>query len=114
MATTLRYKRAAARPEITFWWRDRTGALIDFSTGYTFTFKLGAVGSAAAFTKSTGITGAAGAGVEPTGTPNVTLSFTAGELAALTIGPTTWELTATSGGLARIIGGSFVLEDGIT
>jgi hypothetical protein len=108
------YHKTAERPDIKLWLLDDTGALIDFSSGYTFAFKLGKVGSAADFTKTTGITGAAGSGSSPDGTPNVTVSFTAGELDNLAAGPYGWQLRATSGGLDRIYSGAFVLKDVIT
>jgi hypothetical protein len=111
---TLRYYRTAERPDIRLWLTDSNGTLIDFSTGYTFAFKLGNSGSAATFTKTSGITGAAGSGVEPTGTPNITLTFTAGDLDSLTAGPCLWQLRATTGGLDRYFQGPFQLHDVIT
>jgi hypothetical protein len=114
MASVLRYYRTAERPDIRLWLLDDDGALVDFASGYTFTFKLGSPGSAASFTKTTGITGAAGAGTETSGTPNVTLTFTAAELDGLTAGTTTWQLRATTGGLDRVYQGQFALHDVIT
>ena len=118
MADEIKFKRTAERPSLEIWWRDAAKNLIDFSTGYTFSFKLGAVGSAAVFTKTTGITGAAGSGDDRTGVPNVVISFTAGELAALPAKLYTWELTATTGGLDRVFppdsSGRFRLLDVIT
>jgi hypothetical protein len=111
---TLRYYRTAERPDIKLWLADSNGNLIDFSTGYTFAFKLGNPGTAADFTKTTGITGAAGSGVEPTGTPNITLAFTAAELDALTAGAYLWQIRATTGGLDRYFQGPFHLHDVIT
>jgi len=110
----LTYYRTAERPDLQFWLLNDDGVLIDFSTGYTFAFKLGSPGSAATFTKTTGITGAAGAGVEPSGTPNLVISFSAGELDSLTPGPTAWQLRATTGSLDRIYQGTFTLRDVIT
>lgn len=91
----------AERPAIKLWLLDDDGALIDFSTGYTFEFKIGAPGNAAVLTKTTGITGAAGSGTETSGTPNLTISFTAGELDALIPKNTTGQIKATTGGLDR-------------
>ena len=115
MPTTLHYFRTAERPDIRIWWVDEDGNLIDF-TGYAFVFKLGQPGSAGSFTKSTGITGAAGSGVAPpgVGTPNVTMTFTASENDSLTAGSTTFQLRATLGGLDRICQGQFTLHDVIT
>lgn len=106
--------RGAERPDLRLWLLDDSGALINFATGYTFTFKIGNVGSAATFTKTTGITGVAGTGTAPTGTPNVVLSFIAGETDALTKGPTTWQLKATTGGLDRFFGGTLTVKDVIS
>jgi hypothetical protein len=111
---SLSYYRTAERPDLQLWLLDDDGALIDFSTGYTFAFKLGRAGSAAVFTKTTGITGAAGAGVEGTGTPNVTLTFAAAELDSLTKGAYQWQIRATTGGVDRIFQGKFTLLDVIT
>ena len=114
MAATLVYHRTAERPDIKLWLLDDDGDLIDFSSGYTFSFKLGSRGATAVFTKTSGITGAAGAGTEPDGTPNLTITFTAGELANETAGRYTWQLTATNNSLDRVFQGSFELRDVIT
>lgn len=95
------YFNAAENP-IRIWAIDpaltANGGLIDFSVGgYTFVVKIGNPGSAAALTKSSGIAGAVGAGVEPTGTPNLVITPTANEFAALS-GVYGIQLTATSGG----------------
>lgn len=111
MAASLTIYRSAERPSIRLWLLDDAGALIDFSSGYTFTFKIGPAGATAVFTKSTGITGAAGAGTAPSGTPNVTLSFIAGETDALTKGSKRWELKATTGGLDRVFEGTLEVRD---
>lgn len=105
MSGPLRYYQGAERPALKLWLLDDDGTLIDFSSGYTFSFKVGAPGSVL-LTKTSGIVGAAGAGVEPTGTPNVTISWSAGEL-AITPGAYSWALTATTGGLDRVFGGVF-------
>jgi hypothetical protein len=75
----VKINKTAERPAIQLWIRDSNNALIDFSSGYTFTFKIGYKGRTALLTKTTGIVGAAGAGAEPSG-----------------------QLTATTGGLDRI------------
>ena len=106
MSGPLRYYQGAERPALKLWLQDDDGTLIDFSSGYTFTLKIGLTGQPALLTKTTGIVGAVGAGVEPTGTPNVTVTWTAGEL-AITPGAYSWALTATTGGLDRIFGGVF-------
>jgi hypothetical protein len=80
------------------WWRSRAGALIDF-TGYTFVAKI-TDGVTSLVTKTTGITGAAGAGSAPDGTPNIAIDWAADEL-DITPGEYTLELTPTSGGRQR-------------
>jgi hypothetical protein len=108
------YVRTAERPDLKLWIEDDDGALIDFSSGYTFAFKLGHLGAAAVFTKTTGITGAAGSGTAPSGTPNVTITFSAAELDSVTAGKLKWQLRATTGGLDRVYQGDFVIRDVIT
>lgn len=98
---TIRYHTTAERPALEMWILDDDGTLIDFSTGYSFTLKIGNTGDTALLTKTTGITGAAGAGTEPTGTPNVSVAWTADEL-DITPGAYTLQLTATTGGLDRV------------
>lgn len=74
------YIAGAELPDLSLTWWDSNDALIDFSTGYTFTVKVGVLGSAALFTKTTGITGAAT-------DPNVTIGWsTAAELTTLSAG----------------------------
>jgi hypothetical protein len=102
MARSLVIHRTAERPDLKMWLEDDDGTLINFASGYSFSFKLGSVGSAAAFTKTSGISGAAGAGEEPDGTPNITVTFSAAELDSLTPGATTGQLTATSSSLDRV------------
>jgi hypothetical protein len=116
MSNTLRYHTTASLPSSGTWLLDDDGALIDFATGYTFSLKIGHKGSAAILTKTTGITGATGAGVEPTGTPNVVFAWSDAEFAGKTPGPYTWQLTctATSGGKDRVFEGRFELMDVIT
>lgn len=106
MTGPLRYYQGAERPALKLWLEDDDGTLIDFSTGHTFSFKVGNTGEPALLTKTTGIVGAAGVGAEPTGTPNVTITWAAGEL-DITPGAYSWVLIATSGGLDRIFGGVF-------
>jgi hypothetical protein len=106
MASDLHYYRTAERPDLRLWLLDDDGDLVDM-TGHTFSFKLGNPGSAATFTKTTGITGAAGSDTEP----NVTITFTAAELDGLAAGVTTWQLRATSGGLDRVYQGQLALHD---
>jgi hypothetical protein len=111
--STLRYHKTAERPSAELWLLDDDGTLVDFSTGYTFSLKIGVKGSTALLTKTSGITGAAGAGAEPTGTPNVSVAWSAGEL-NLTPARYVWQLTATSSALDRVFEGTFEILDVIT
>lgn len=113
MSKWLRYYRTAERPSLEIWWQDDDGTLIDFSTGYTWSLKIGNVGSAALLTKTVGITGAVGAGVEPTGTPNVTVAWTTGEL-DLAAGNYELQLTATASGVDRVLTTPIQIIDVIT
>lgn len=113
MTKRLQYHTTAERPSVSMWLQDDDGSLIDFSTGYTFSLKVGTPGSAAVLTKTTGIVGAAGAGVEPTGTPNITVAWSTGEL-AISPGIYTWQLTATSGGTDRLFEGTIRIDPVIT
>ena len=114
MAAKLIYHTQAERPSAKLWVFDDDGTLIDFSTGsYSFVFRVGLPGFPALLTKSSNITGAAGAGVEPSGTPNVVINWTAGEL-DIAPGAYTWQLTATTSSLDRVFSGSFVILDDIS
>lgn len=83
------YVENAELPDLALTWLDSHGDIIDFSSGYTFSVAVGVVGSAAIFTKSTGIVASAS-------DPNLTLQWaTAGELSTLTAG-TTYTATVTA------------------
>ena len=109
----LLYHKSAERPALKLWLLDDDGTLIDFSSGWTFSFKIGRLGAAALLTKTTNITGGAGAGVEPTGTPNVLITWTAGEL-NLTAGIYEWQLTCTTSALDRVFAGRIQILDVVT
>lgn len=115
-STEIVLHRTAERPDVRLWLTDDNNppALINLLSGYTFVFKIGAPGSAAVFTKSTGITGAAGAGVETTGTPNLVMTFTAAELDSLTRGVYTGQVTATTSSLDRVWQFRVTVRDVIT
>ena len=110
---TVAYSRGAELPVMSLWLSDSAGNLIDLSAGYTFVLKIGHPGQTALLTKSSSITGAVGAGTGPTGTPNVVVTWVAGDL-AITPGAYTWELTATSGSLDRVFTGPIRITDTIT
>lgn len=113
MAGKIVYYRTAERPDIKLWLLDDDGALVDMTTA-SFSFKLGTPGTAAVFTKTTGITGAVGSGTEFSGTPNATLTFTAAELDAVPAGAYTWQLRTTTTSLDRVYQGMFTMLDVIT
>ena len=94
----LLYSQHAEDPGPGVWWRSRANTLIDF-TGYTFTAKI-TDGVTSLLTKTTGITGAAGAGSAPDGTPNIAIDWDAAEL-DITPGEYTLELTPTTSGRQR-------------
>jgi len=81
---TFEYVVGADAPSLGLFVREN-GTLLDLSSGYTFSLKVvTAAGSAAEFTKTSGISGAAGSGLPPSGTPNVTIQWaTSGELNSL-------------------------------
>jgi hypothetical protein len=115
----LRFSNTAERPTLDIWWLARDTTLIDFSSGYTFSLKIGTIGSTAVLTKTTGITGATGSGVEPTGVPNIQIAWSAGELA--TLNPNNllsvlydFILTATISGLDRVLRDTIEIPGTIT
>lgn len=91
MSTTPTYVKGAELADLAVTWQDSDGDVIDFSSGWTFSVKVGQPGSAAEFTKTSNITGAATA-------PNVTVAWsTSGELNNLTDGTFVVQITATRG-----------------
>ena len=108
------YAKTADRPALELWLKDDDGTLIDYSTGSpTFSLKIGLAGSAALLTKTSSIAGAAGAGSEPDGTPNVVVTWTAGEL-ALTPGNYVGQLTITTSSLDRVFTFPVTITDVVT
>jgi hypothetical protein len=77
------YHKGAELPDAQITWRDSAGAIINFSSGYTFTVKIGNAGQTALLTKTTGITGAATE-------PNITVAWAVNDLNGLT--PDTYEM----------------------
>lgn len=112
MAHQFTYHRSAERPSAKLWVFDDSGTLVDFD-GYTFSFKIGVPGQTALLTKTSNITGATGAGTEPTGTPNVVIEWADGEL-DIAPGMYTWQLTCTSSAVDRVFEGSFKILETIT
>lgn len=95
----LQFTQHAEDPGAGVFWLDQPGNLIDFSSGYTWSAKI-TDGVSTLLTKTAGIVGAAGSGTNPTGTPNVTITWASGEL-AVTPGDYTLELTPTSASRQR-------------
>lgn len=61
MSQTYVYRADQELPALALEWLDRDGAIVDFSTGWTFTVKLSPAGDPGTvkFSKTTGVTGAA-------------------------------------------------------
>jgi hypothetical protein len=76
----IRYTKGAEVPGVDYTWPEPDGTLYNFSTGWTFTARIGVPGQPALLQKTTGFTGAATA-------PNLVFAgFTAGELDAIPAG----------------------------
>lgn len=74
------YTQGADLPDLSLTWYDTNGALIDFSSGYSFTVKVAPLGSTtASFTKTTNITGSASA-------PNLVVAWGTSEIGNLGVG----------------------------
>ena len=73
MTASIEVTKGSELPDWIFEWKDRSGNIIDFSTGWTFTLT---IGTPTPIVKNTGITGAATS-------PNITATFAAGELDSL-------------------------------
>lgn len=69
----IEYYKGAELPNVDITWLDSDGNVINFSSGYTFTVKVGTSGQAAILTKTSGITGLAAA-------PNIVIAWTTDEL----------------------------------
>jgi hypothetical protein len=81
------YIQGAELPDVAITWTDAETGLIDFSTGWTFSARIGTPGATALLTKTLGITGAAIA-------PNVMIAWAADELDALAPGSYTVDVQA--------------------
>lgn len=99
MANSLQWARKAELPILRIWWESEDGDLIDFSSGVTaWELKIGELDEEALLTKIDGFVGAAGSGNEQNGTPNVTVTWGAGQL-DITPGTYTLQVKATLGSL---------------
>ena len=89
MASLLEYIQGADLPDAAITWLDRNGSVIDFSSGYTFSLKIGTPGQTALLSKSSGFTGAATS-------PNLTIAWaTSGELNTIAAGVYSGQIKAT-------------------
>jgi len=83
------YVQGSDLPDLGIEWYDSDGNVRDFSTGWTFVVKVGTPGSAALFSKSSGIVGSATI-------PNLTISWsTSGELNTIAAGLYSADIIAT-------------------
>jgi hypothetical protein len=109
LSISVSYVQGSDLPDLALEWR-QDGALIDFSSGYTFSLKIGVPGEAASLTKTTGITGAATS-------PNITIAWaTSGELNTLSVGVHAVQLAATrtADSKQRFLEGSLTIKPAIT
>jgi hypothetical protein len=81
------YIKGAELPDVAITWSDQETGLLDFSTGWTFSLKIGTPGQTAALTKSTGMTGSATA-------PNLIIAWAPAELDPLAPGTYTCDVEA--------------------
>lgn len=105
MPDTLEYPTpASSLPDASFRWLDSSGAPINFTTGWTFSMKIGQPPNLYQVVKTTGFTGGAGAN----NTANLVVVWGNNELVNLTAGRWYFQLTATqtSTGKQRILTGS--------
>lgn len=87
MSITATYVQGSDLADLTVTWEDAAGDPIDMSSGYTFSTKVGTVGTDAVFTKTNGHTGT---------TTGVVIQWaTSGELNTLDGGMYTIQITAT-------------------
>lgn len=93
-AETIEFIKGQSRPSIAITWKDRTGAVIDF-TGFTVDARIGNIGVAAVATiASTAVAATA---------PNVILNPTVLEMANLVVGEVyVLQVSVTSAGATRI------------
>lgn len=93
------YVAGASLPDVNVWWMDPDAAgLVDFSSGWIFQVVVDAIDGVDSFTKSAGITGAAGSGTgQETGdVPNLTIDWlVSGEISSLNPGHYRLQIEAT-------------------
>ena len=87
--TTIEVIDGESLPSLGLFVRENTALLTGLDSGHTFELKVATDDNTLLFTKTSGITGQAGSGMPPTGTPNVIVQWaTTSELAAMTGGET--------------------------
>jgi len=109
MADTLTYPTPAANlPQASFLWLDSSGVPLDFSSGWTFSLKIGRPPNSAQIYKSTGFNGLASVN----NSANLVVTWSNGELSQLTAGRWYFQITAvqTSSGAERILTGSILFN----
>lgn len=98
---TLNFDRGASLPAVKVWWPDDKpsgNSLRDFSSGWTFSGRIGLPGRVAVTTLAGGqFAGAVGSGdgYGDSDVPNLTITFTNVNAAALTVGTWQMDLVAT-------------------
>lgn len=104
--TPITYYKNAEDPTMRLWWYDDDGTLVNLSAVTSWSLKIGQYGETALLSKTSGITGAAGSGVDPTGVPNVVVVWAAGDL-NVAAGAYVMQLVATSSGRDRTMTAPF-------
>ena len=102
------YVQGAELPDIELTWRDDSGAIIDFSTGWTFTARIGVLGQSATLTKTTGIVG-------DNTSPNITITWDSTELNSIPAATYAMHVIArfTSSGKDRILEDELVIKPAV-
>lgn len=94
----IQYRATSENLPIRLWWRDDTGQLINLSTYDSFEVEIQS-GGVEHFAKTTGITGAAGSGASPTGTPNLVITWVDGDFDTVPVGAHKLVIRAIDAGL---------------
>lgn len=90
------YIKGAELPPVPLRLLDSAGTALALASGWTFTVKIGHPGETALYTKTTGIVGSTPAPGDTT-SPNLVISWTAGELDALPVDRYRLQLQARNG-----------------
>lgn len=107
---------AASLPAAAFQWFDASGALLDFSSGWTFKMTIGQPPNGATITKTNQTYFVTNSTVPPTvGQPNLTVNWAVGELSSLSAGRWRFQITATqtSNGASRVLTGTLVIDESV-